>query len=218
MDQLTLFGELERGEESPLVINRQWNPSVIWVPSTDISVSYIDHLQRQSAEDLSFYPTAALEKALSDNHIISASENGEPAGYLWFGAVRTNLDITIYQAAIDYDLRRMHLGVGMVKQLEGIANVAKCSGIRLKCASSAMSNYFWQSVGFYCTAVHAGGIKRQRDINEYRKDFVPTQYPVVSPSTKQTDMRAYNQMKQQGVAMPSRFSRVHYGEHLRQRG
>jgi ribosomal protein S18 acetylase RimI-like enzyme len=180
----------------------------------DLTLSYIDKLQRANADDLAFYPLTTLGKALEERHVISCEDNGEPAGYLWFGALRGGYDVTIYQAAVDYDSRRRHLGFGMVAQLAAMADAAGCTGIRLKCASSAESNEFWIAAGFYCTRVQPGGIKRGRDLNCYRTDIQPGLFvlPTVAPSSKAIDLTAYNRMKRDGVAMPSRFSRTHYGE------
>lgn len=197
---------------SQLIINKQKGPSVLEIITTPISLTYLDFLQKQSAEDIAFYPKAALQKAIDENHIIGCEENGTPAGYLWFGAVRTGMDIIIYQAAVDYDLRRQHLGFGMVNQLVAIGKAAGSSGIRLKCASSALSNMFWQAAGFYCVAVEQGGIKRQRELNLYRTDFGDTTpLPSVVPSNKQTNLTSYRSLKKEGRVMPSRFSRSHYG-------
>ena len=180
---------------------------------TPITISYIDKLQRENADDLAFYPLTTLEKALEDGHVVTCEDNGEAAGYLWFGAVRGGYDVTIYQACVDYTSRRRHLGWGMVAKLVQIANAAAATGIRLKCASSAESNEFWQAAGFYCTRVTSGGIKRGRDINHYRTDLQPGLFvpSLVTPSEKPIDMRPYNAMKRLGVSMPSRFSRTHYG-------
>ena len=135
-----------------------------------ISVAYIDKLQRANADDLAFYPLTTLEKALNERHIISCEENGEPAGYLWFGALNQGGDVIIYQACVDYDARRQHLGFGMLAELSALARTAGCVGIRLKCASRAESNRFWQMAGFYCTRISNGGIKRARMLNHYRTD------------------------------------------------
>lgn len=86
-----------------------------------ISLSYIDKLQRQNADDLAFYPLTTLEKAIDDRHVLTCEDNGEPAGYLWFGAVRPGYDVTIYQACVDYDSRRRYLGWGMVADLIALA-------------------------------------------------------------------------------------------------
>lgn len=177
-----------------------------------LSLVYVDHLQRQNAEDLAFYPLGTLERALEAGHVLSCSENDEPAGYLWFGALRAGRDVTIYQAAVDYDARRRHLGFGMVAELHALAVAAGSTGIRLKCASSADSNEFWIAAGFYCTAVQSGGRKRARDLNCYRTDIQPGFFQLsVTPSSKPSDLTTYNREKRAGVLMPSRFSRSHYG-------
>src|SRR6185369_14258042 len=111
-------------------------------------------------------------------------------------------------ACVDYDSRRRMLGFGMVAKLIELATAAGATGIRLKCASSAESNEFWQAAGFHCTRVQPGGIKRGRDLNCYRTDLSPGlfTFPVVVPSTKPIDLTAYNRKKRAGVLMPSRFS------------
>lgn len=180
---------------------------------TAISLSYIDKLQRANVDDLAFYPLTTLADALDSGHVVTCEDNGEAAGYLWFGALRGGHDVTIYQACVDYDSRRRHLGYGMVRRLIELANAAGCTGIRLKCASSADANEFWRLAGFHCTRVQRGGIKRGRDLNCYRTDLQPGLFtiPSVEPSTRPIDLTAYNRQKRLGVSMPSRFSRTHYG-------
>ena len=182
--------------------------------SERISVSYIDKLQRANADDLAFYPLTTLQDALASGHVIHCSENNEPAGYLWFGALSGGKDVVIYQACVDYEARRRSLGYGMVAELIGIARAAGMTGIRLKCASSSDSNEFWQAAGFYCTRTTKGGIKRGRDINYYRTDLLQPLFTLdpITPSSAAIDLKSYNRMKRAGVIMPSRFSRVHYDE------
>jgi len=177
-------------------------------------ITYIDHLQRVNADDLAFYPLTTLEKAIEDRQVVTCEDNGEPAGYLWFGAVRGGRDVTIYQACVDYTARRRSLGWGMVRELIALATTGGATGIRLKCASSAASNEFWQMIGFYCTRVSSGGIKRGRDINHYRTDISMALMVVqtVTPSERPIDLTEYNRRKRAGDSMPSRFSRSHYGE------
>lgn len=179
-----------------------------------ISISYIDKLQRENAVDLGFYPLTTLAKALEERHVISCEENGEPAGYLWFGALRGGYDVIVYQACVDYDARRQHLGFGMIRDLRAIATMAGCSGIRLKCASSAAANEFWRAAGFVCTAVVPGGRARGRDLNCYRTDILagiwtPEDF-AVEPSTKSIDRSSYERSVRRKSPMPSRFSRSHY--------
>lgn len=177
-------------------------------------LTYIDHLQRRNADDLAFYPLATLEKALLADHVITCEENGEQAGYLWFGAVRSGYDVIIYQACVDYEARRQHLGFGMLADLIAIGKAGGSIGIRLKCASSAASNQFWAAAGFVCTAVTEGGIKRGRDINHYRTSLHHSVFvlPGAVPSERPIDLSNYNRMKAAGEPTASRFSRVHYGD------
>jgi hypothetical protein len=189
-------------------------------PIVPVSLSYIDKLQRENADDLAFYPLTTLERALETGHVIACEDNGEAAGYLWFGAVRGGYDVTIYQAAVDYSSRRRHLGWGMVRKLIQLAMAGGATGIRLKCASSAESNEFWQLVGFHCTRVSSGGVKRGRDLNHYRTDIQPGLFtlPAVIPSERPIDMSDYNRMKRIGLSMPSRFSRTHYARSVDDKG
>lgn len=105
-----------------------------------------------------------------------------------------------------------HLGFGMVAELTAIAKAAGCSGIRLKCASSAESNEFWRAAGFHCTRVTPGGVKRGRDINWYRTDILVGlfTFPAVEASERPISLAEYNRLKRAAVKMPSRFSRTHY--------
>ncbi len=177
-----------------------------------LPLTYVDKLQRANADDLAFYPLTTLAKAMEDGHVVACEDNGDPAGYLWFGALIGGRDCIIYQAAVDYTSRRRYLGWGMVAELTKLATVAGCTGIRLKCASSAESNAFWQAAGFTCTRVTPGGIKRGRDLNWYRTDIRAGlfTFPEVTPSERPIDLTEYQRIKREGVKLPSRFSRTHY--------
>ena len=101
----------------------------------------------------------------------------------------------------------------MVSQLIQLNKTGNATGIRLRCASSSESNEFWRMIGFYCTNVTSGGIRRKRDINHWRTD---TQTPLfvldpVTPSDKPMDTREYYAMRRAGQKQPSRFGRRHYG-------
>lgn len=178
----------------------------------DLTVAYVDKLQRENADDLAFYPLTTLSAALESGHVLHCEENNEPAGYLWFGALVGGKDVTIYQACIDYQARRRALGWGMVAQLIELSKAAGCVGVRLKCASSAESNSFWQAIGFYCTKVSNGGIKRGRMLNHYRTDITASLFthPLAEPSTAPIDLTNYNRLKREGVVQAPRWSRTHY--------
>ena len=179
---------------------------------SDLSLTYIDHLQRTNADDLAFYPLTTLEDALAQGRIMHCADNNEPAGYLWHGPVRSGYDITIYQACVDYDSRRAHLGWGMVSGLIALGRTGGALGIRLRTASSSQANDFWKAIGFYCTLVTQGGKKRGRKLNHWRTDIQQAliTVPEVEPDTTPIDLANYQRMKRDGEDMPSRFSRGHY--------
>ena len=177
-----------------------------------ISTVYIDHLQRQNAEDLAFYPLSTLEKAVEDNRVITCSDNDEPAGYIWHGPLMPSKDTVIYQACVDYDSRRRHLGWGMVKDLIELGISGGISGIRLRCSSSSESNEFWKLIGFYCTKVSECGVKRKRQINHWRTDIYPALFKLdeVLPSSRPVNLKTYQESKRKNETMPNRWSRAHY--------
>jgi len=175
-------------------------------------LSYVDHLQRKNSTDLAFYPLTTLEAAIDNRAVLTCDDNGEPAGYLWHGPVRSGRDVVIYQACVDYESRRRHLGWSMVADLIDLCRAGAATGIRLRAASSSDSNDFWSKIGFYCTLVSRGGGKRSREINHWRMDVQAALFtvPPVEPSTKEVDWSDYNRRKRDGEDMPSRFSRSHY--------
>ena len=172
-------------------------------------LNYVDKLQRENALELAFFPLDALRRAREAGSIIGVSENGQWAGYLWHGALRPNRDVVIYQACIDYDARRQHLGHAMVRELMGRSTAASATGVRLRCASTSDSNQFWQAIGFYCTGVRQGGKSRQRDINEWRTDIQPGFFILsVEPSDRPMDRRAFyaSLRTEEGSGLLSRFA------------
>jgi ribosomal protein S18 acetylase RimI-like enzyme len=179
-----------------------------------LTVKYMDMLQRRFPNEVGFYPLDTLQEALEIGRVVWAEDNNEPCGYLWFGPIRGGHDIVMYQAIIDYDSQRHHLGHGMVREMLDMGRAKGATGARARVASNSDSNAFWQAIGFYCTRVTEGGRKRRRKINHYRTDLTaslwsPEEFIVEADDTP-IDLTQYNKDKAAGVAMPSRFSRTHY--------
>jgi hypothetical protein len=175
-----------------------------------IPITYLDHLQKVNSGSLAFYPRDRLESDLAAGRVIACEDNGEPAGYLWHGPVHHGRDVTVYQACVDFDARRQHLGLGMVEGLIAAARTGGATGVRLRCRSSIEANAFWRELGFYCVNVTPGGVRRGAMLNHYRLDLMAPLFVVdsVSPSTQANDHREYRALKRLGVPMPSRFSRT----------
>lgn len=157
--------------------------------AVDSDLSFIDHLQKLNAEELSFYPKAVFEREIKTQRILLALVNGQHAGYLYHGAVALDQPIKIHQACIEYDLRGNWYGAGLCKILEDTANISGAKSITLRCGSDIAANAFWRNMGFECVAITAGGIRRLRDINVWHKLIGEDLFGFDSlePSTKKKD-------------------------------
>jgi hypothetical protein len=128
-------------------------------------LGYVDSLQRKNAEALSFYPKCVFERESQKGRLLLGLLNGQPCGYLYVGALGT--DVKCHQVCIEYDARRRLYGAALVQAMEDYA--AGAYTITLRCGFDLQANAFWQSVGYQCVAVKDGGIRRMRKINVWRK-------------------------------------------------
>ena len=157
-------------------------------------LNFIDDLQRKNAEELSFYPKAAFEREIENKRIILARVNNEPAGYLYHGALGPMCKI--HQACIHYDLRGQLYGSALVRWFREICEAAGVMSVTLRCGSDISANGFWRAMGFVCQSVTPGGVRRMRDINEWRLDISPQLFlNAVDPSEKSQDASLWRKHK-----------------------
>jgi len=164
--------------------------------ATKNDLSYIDHLQKKNAEDLSFYPKQVFEREMENNRILLALVNKQHAGYLYHGSFNVN-DLKIHQACIEYDLRGNWYGAALVNTLEDMSKINFKKGISLRCGSDIAANRFWQLMGFKCIAIQEGGVRRMRDINVWYKELEKDLFGFSSlePSTKEKDASIWRKRK-----------------------
>lgn len=163
-------------------------------PAQLSDLTFIDDLQRKNAEELSFYPTCVFEREIDNQRIILARVNGEPAGYIYHGALGPISKI--HQACIHYDLRGQLYGAALVRFFRSLAEAAGVMSITLRCGSDIDANGFWQAMGFVCQSVTPGGIRRMRDINEWRLDITQQLFVTsVTPSVKAQDASIWRKHK-----------------------
>jgi len=178
--------------------------TTIRVAQTD-DLSYINKLQRQNAEELSFYPMTVFEREVPNARILLAEVNGAPAGYIYHGSFEN--DCKIHQACIQYDARRAQHGADIVRFLTQLCGAAGSTAITLRCGSDIDANFFWTAMGFQCVGVSKGGVRRQRDINAWRHELHPTLFEtVVEPSTTAQDASLWRASRVEGVTV-SQFLR-----------
>ena len=166
---------------------------------------FIDYLQKNNSEDLSFYPKQVFERELEKNRILLALVNKQHAGYLYHGSFGTHT-LKIHQACIEYDLRGNWYGAGLVKTLEEMCLIKFKKGISLRCGSDIAANSFWQLMDFKCVDIQKGGARRMRDINVWYKELDKDLFgfDVLVPSTKKKDSsfwRKREEKKQQNIML-----------------
>jgi hypothetical protein len=176
------------------------------------SLLLVDALQRQAADQVAFYPRSRLQRAIEDGEIEFAFENGEACGYLWHGPPNPGRDLIIYQAVIHYDLRRRLKGAELVARLIELAATVGATGVRCRCRSDIEANEFWRTLGFDCIAVGRSGVRRNTDVNTWRRPLHVGFWDAltVAPSAKAKDRETYDLLyRTDRAALPvkSRFAR-----------
>jgi ribosomal protein S18 acetylase RimI-like enzyme len=130
------------------------------------TAKYADHLAQENSEALSYIPSPRLEEYARNGQILMAHENGEPCGFLIWGAGWPVM--RVYQACIQYDARRREHGYTLVKRLLAIAEKRGVDSIMLRCANDLDSNEFWKAAGFTFAGQVPGGERRGRMLNIWR--------------------------------------------------
>ena len=135
---------------------RTASPAAPITRATPRDLAYVVDLQKRHANALGFIPRAALEEKIDRGRIWLARENGEPAGYLHHGSL-ARPEVRIFQAAIQYDARRRHMGLALVDDLVRRAEHAGARGVSLRCLSFLEANQFWDAAGFSLLTTEPGG-------------------------------------------------------------
>lgn len=160
-------------------------------------ITYVDSLQKQNAEALSFYPKCVFEREADKGRILLGLLNGDPCGYLYVGAL--GYDVKCHQVCIQYDARRRLYGAALVQAMEDYAQ-GSCS-ITLRCGFDLEANTFWSGMGYKCVGVQDGGIRRMRKINVWRKSLMVELFEdkIVQPAVGKVDASIWRKNKKTGL-------------------
>lgn len=129
------------------------------------AVKYAVDLARKNSEAVSFIPTPRLEQYAESGQLMIEAENNDPCGFLVFG--NTFPILKIYQACIQYDARRIHHGLNLLRRLIIYAEHYGFTAISLYCADDLEANRFWQAAGFQFAGQRLGGQRRGRMHNRW---------------------------------------------------
>src|SRR4051794_2286503 len=126
------------------------------VRAAPADLPYVVHLQKRHADALGFLPRAALAEKIGRGQVWLSLENGEPAGFLHHGSLAVP-EVRIFQAAVQYDARRRHLGLALVQSLAASAGGGGARGISVRCLAFPDPNRFWGAGGFPVAEPGPGG-------------------------------------------------------------
>lgn len=147
---------------------------------------FVRSLQKDFAAEVGFIPDQAREWYLAAGCINIALQNGAPAGYL-LGREKLRWNIAIrpiFQAAIDFDAQRRHLGLSLVAQRETEAREAGQMALQACCRDGIDANTFWEIAGFTKICQLDPKASRKRLINVWRKplsDYIPPWFHLPPP-------------------------------------
>lgn len=132
-------------------------------------IPYIEHLTNRFSRELGFIPRVAIENRIAGvrgGYVGLATENDDPAGFLHTGSL-ARLECRIFQAAIQYDAQRRHLGQALVSNFLAEARASGVKLVTLRCLSDLDANAFWESMGFrrVCTEPVSGNKNRGLRLN-----------------------------------------------------
>ena len=163
-------------------------------------IMYIDQLQKKNAEALSFYPKQVFEREAEKGRLFLGLLNGQPCGYLYAGA-NSDKDVKLHQVCIEYDARRRLYGAGIAAVMEEYAQQSKATSITLRCGFDLDANEFWSALGYKCIATQAGGIRRMRTINVWRKWLRSELFETlaIEPAVGKTNSSVWRKNKSTGV-------------------
>ncbi len=118
-------------------------------------LSYVVGLQKRFSHEVGFLPRRALEMKINLGRVWMARENGEPAGFIHHGSFAGE-EARLFQAAIQYDAHRRHLGSALVEDFERRAGGAGVRGISLRCLEGLDANAFWRAAGYQLLTTEPG--------------------------------------------------------------
>lgn len=133
--------------------------------ATTRDLTYIVDLHSKNSEQLGFIPKAGMEEHIMLDHVLLALLNGSPAAYVLHGVPRTST--RIFQAAVQYDVRRMYIGLTLVETLAWMLRPMHVESITASVRDSHPAQVFWGAAGFLPAHLSPGGLKRGKQIIRY---------------------------------------------------
>ncbi len=179
--------------------------------------NFVKQLQARNTHALGFLPTAALEKYISRNQLLIATENDEPCGYLVYrdktpdpaATPAQPIERSIIQVCVVDDAQRLKHATQLVKQAANHGHQPNVDTISLWCGSKLPAVQFWHDIGFRTIGRRLGGTSHhplhlKMAIEQYQTHtyqlgtpapprdalFIPPWYPPARARRKRAYVRA----------------------------
>lgn len=127
-------------------------------------VTYALSLAKKFTDNLGFLPRPAVEFYAMNGGAWQVNQNGQPAGFViaaWTQKVSPRT-ACIYQAAVQLDAQRIHLGLALISHVCDEAASRGSHEIVCWCAADLQANYFWRAAEFTLMQTAEGGRRRKR--------------------------------------------------------
>lgn len=151
-------------------INLAYNPAGLRVATAE-DEKFVIHLQKQHSEALGFLPREAVKTYIAAGRVLLGQENDCQAGYI-LGRPKMRYDpriAPITQCAVSMDLKRRHLGLGMVDAWATAAFLDGKKCVQCWCADDLDASLFWPAAGFTAIARRWPKNTRARSLTLWRR-------------------------------------------------
>ena len=139
---------------------------------TPADLSFIVALRRRFSSELGFIPRDGIREHIELGHVITATIDGELAGYAIRGTFHSRLftpHTRVFQLAVPDQLWRRTIGTALLDHLSLSAVLCASKTLRLHVRDGLPSQTFFTDIGFMPVEVRLGGLKRRKTVVVYEK-------------------------------------------------
>lgn len=175
--------------DQPITNNMQI-PSIVRI-ATLRDRSYVTSLAKKFSAEVGFLPHEAIRKRIEQAAVRIVEENGAPAGFMVTANQLSDARHIrpIFQAAVQMDAQRRHLGLRLLATLAADAYAGRQQFLQCWCREGLEANEFWQAAGFVKIATRCTQATRKLPSILWRKPLLITTPEQISTIDAQTSNR-----------------------------
>ena len=131
----------------------------------------VAEIARKNAYAVGFIPRDVYIHAYTENRLKTIGREDEITAFVMHSPL--NAIVTVHQAAVTPELKRIDQGTELWMRLYQECLEANVERIRLHCATELPSNFFWEAMGCRCVAQREPGSLTARPANRWEVIFGP---------------------------------------------